>query len=102
MRFGTAGMKRWDDQIVVGLGELLWDCFPDSRRPGGAPANVAFHAQQLRQRGVICSRIGDDELGRELLAHLRACDLDTRYVQRDGNHPTGTHRSPLNFILRHP
>jgi fructokinase len=82
-------MKRWDDQIVVGLGELLWDCFPDSRRPGGAPANVAFHAQQLGQRGVICSRIGDDKLGRELLAHLRACDLDTRYVQRDGNHPTG-------------
>ena len=82
-------MKRWDDQIVVGLGELLWDCFPDSRRPGGAPANVAFHAQQLGQRGVICARIGDDELGRELLAYLDARGLDTRYVQRDGIRPTG-------------
>ncbi len=82
-------MKRWDEQIVVGLGEVLWDCFPDSRRPGGAPANVAFHAHQLGQRGVICSRIGDDELGRELLAYLDARDLDTRHVQRDCSRPTG-------------
>jgi fructokinase len=82
-------MKRWDNQIVVGLGELLWDCFPDSCRPGGAPANVAFHAQQLGQRGVICSRIGDDELGRELLAYLGARGLDTRHVQRDRSRPTG-------------
>ena len=30
--------------IIVGLGELLWDVFPDQRRPGGAPANFAFRS----------------------------------------------------------
>ena len=29
---------------VVGLGEVLWDVFPDGPRFGGAPANFACHA----------------------------------------------------------
>ena len=76
--------------VVVGLGELLWDCFEDSRHPGGAPANVAFQAGQLGCRGVVCSRVGKDELGDELVDFLAAQGLDTRYVQRDADHPTGT------------
>ncbi len=76
--------------IVVGLGELLWDCFPDGRRPGGATANVAFHAQQLGYAGVVCSRVGDDDPGRDLLGYLDEHGLDTRYIQRDADHPTGT------------
>ena len=77
------------ESIVVGLGEVLWDCFADSRRPGGAPANVAFHASQLGHRGVICSRVGEDELGDELLEYLTARGLETRHVQRDAARPTG-------------
>lgn len=76
--------------IVVGLGELLWDCFEDSRRPGGAPANVAFHAQQLGARGVVCSRVGRDALGDELAEYLQSHGLDVGWVQRDDVHPTGT------------
>ncbi len=74
--------------IVVGLGELLWDCFEDSRLPGGAPANVAFHAGQLGCRGVVCSRVGRDELGNELLEFLAGQGLDTALVQRDAVYPT--------------
>ncbi|MBN1589879.1 MAG: carbohydrate kinase [Pirellulales bacterium] len=76
--------------IVVGLGELLWDRFDDSRRPGGAPANVAFQAGQLGCQGVVCSRVGQDALGDELLAFLASQGLDTQWVQRDPDHPTGT------------
>lgn len=76
--------------IVVGLGELLWDCFDDSRRPGGAPANVAFQAGQLGCRGIVCSRVGKDALGDELTGFLAGCGLDTQYIQRDGERPTGT------------
>ena len=76
-------------RTVVGIGELLWDCFPDRRRPGGAPANVAFHAAQLGHRGLICSRIGDDELGRELTDELRARGLSTDLIQIDDRLPTG-------------
>lgn len=76
--------------VVVGLGEVLWDCFPDARRPGGAPANVAFHARQLGLRGVVCSRVGRDQAGDELLGYLHDHGLGSDHIQRDDNHPTGT------------
>lgn len=30
--------------VIVGIGEVLWDRFPDADRLGGALANFAFHA----------------------------------------------------------
>lgn len=75
--------------LVVGLGECLWDCFDDSRRPGGAPANFAFQANQLGLRGKMCSRVGDDDLGAEYLQFLADQQLDTAGIQRDAMHPTG-------------
>lgn len=77
------------NHTVVGLGEVLWDCFADTRRPGGAPSNVAYHAGQLGHRGVICSRVGDDELGRELIAYLQSRGMDTSFIQVDKQHETG-------------
>jgi fructokinase len=78
------------DATVVGIGELLWDCFGQERRPGGAPANVAFHAAQLGLQGLVVSRVGDDPLGRELVEHLRSRGLDTSRIQIDAEAPTGT------------
>lgn len=83
-------MSQSASPIVVGLGEILWDCFADSRRPGGAPANVAFHACQLGCRGIVCSRVGSDALGDELIAFLQSQGLQTDWVQRDPGHATGT------------
>ena len=77
-------------KIVLTLGELLWDRFPEGRRPGGAPANVAFHATQLGLRGEICSRVGDDPDGLALLEELAARGVSTRLVQRDSRLETGT------------
>ena len=74
--------------IVVGLGELLWDVFDDQRRPGGAPANVAYIAQQLGLRGTVCSRVGLDEWGQKLLEFLQQNHLDTEFVQQDLKYPT--------------
>jgi fructokinase len=78
-----------DSPIVVGMGELLWDCFSSSRRPGGAPANVAFHANQLGCRGTVLSRVGRDADGDELVAFLSAQGLQTQFIQRDETAPTG-------------
>lgn len=75
---------------IVGLGELLWDLFPAGRQLGGAPANFAYHSAALGNRGLIASRIGDDELGREALDQLSRLGLSTDYVQTDPTHPTGT------------
>ena len=83
-------MSRSEPPIIVGLGELLWDCFADARRPGGAPANVAFQAGQLGCQGIVVSRVGRDALGDELVAFLAGQGLDTAWIQRDAVHPTGT------------
>jgi fructokinase len=83
-------MNPTEAPVVVGLGELLWDIFADSRRPGGAPANVAFQAQQLGCRGVVCSRVGRDALGDELVEFLAGQGLATDAIQRDPAHSTGT------------
>ncbi|MCA9080637.1 MAG: carbohydrate kinase [Planctomycetaceae bacterium] len=74
---------------VIGLGELLWDVFPEGRKPGGAPANVAFQAQQLGCCGTVVTRVGNDADGDELVAYLREKGLDVSAVQRDAEYPTG-------------
>lgn len=75
---------------VAGAGELLWDIFGEDRKPGGAPANVAFHLNQLGMDGRILSRVGKDALGNEIVEFLQSMDLETSFIQRDPIHPTGT------------
>lgn len=74
----------------LGLGELLWDCFPDRRLPGGAPANVAFHAQQLGLSAATVTRVGCDEPGDDICRFLQEQGLSLDLVQRDPVHGTGT------------
>lgn len=47
----------------AGLGEVLFDVYPDEAKIGGAPANFAFHCRQLGLDSVIISSVGNDELG---------------------------------------
>jgi fructokinase len=77
-------------RTIVAIGEALWDVFPDGRRPGGAPCNVAFHAARLGDRGAIITRVGDDAAGAELSSFLRDRGVVTDHVQRDDNRLTGT------------
>ena len=78
---------------IVGIGELLWDVFPDGRKvAGGAPFNFAFHCRQLGHDAVIVSRVGDDELGRELRDEVKRLGMSDEYIQTDREHPTGTVR----------
>lgn len=74
---------------IIGLGELLWDIFPDGKVLGGAPANFAYHVHQLEQNGLPFSRIGADALGDEIMSFLESVRLCTGFIQRDNDHPTG-------------
>ena len=76
--------------VIIGLGEVLWDVFPEYKRAGGAPANVAFHARQLGNNGIPASRVGNDENGKELLSVLKSNHLDVSFIQMDDFAPTGT------------
>ncbi len=75
---------------LVGIGELLWDCFEDKRKPGGAPANVGFHVNQLGMHATIVSSLGADALGDELRGFMEEHGLDTTQIQSDQEHPTST------------
>ena len=45
---------------ITGIGEVLWDVFPEGKRFGGAPANFACHAQALGTNTHMVSCVGRD------------------------------------------
>lgn len=77
-------------KCIVGLGELLWDMLPDGPRLGGAVSNFAVMAARLGNRGVIATRIGTDQLGRDAMALLKKTPVETGFVQEDFSRVTGT------------
>ena len=76
------------NHIIVGLGEILWDCLPEGKKLGGAPANFAFHAGMLGADTVAISAIGRDALGDEILRELDGKGL--KYLLPRVEQETGT------------
>ncbi|HEK85433.1 MAG TPA: carbohydrate kinase [Candidatus Aminicenantes bacterium] len=89
-------MKSEQDKLVVGIGEVVWDIFPDGPHLGGAPANFVYYTQLLGLRSILITRVGEDELGKETLKQLSSHNMITDYIQVDKNHPTGTVRVELD------
>lgn len=80
---------------VIAIGEILWDIIGADKHLGGAPFNFAVHCHHLGARSVIVSRVGQDELGDEILARARELGVDTSLIQRDAEHSTGQVRVTL-------
>ena len=78
-------MKKY---TIVGIGELLFDVFPDRKALGGAPTNFAYHCQQLGHEAISVSAIGRDALGEEIKAELQARQLPA--ILQETDYPTGT------------
>jgi fructokinase len=71
--------------IIVGLGEVLLDVFPDGSRFGGAPANFACSAAGVGGHAVhvaMVSAVGNDKLGRQALRALADHAVDVRGVNQ--------------------
>ncbi|MBR6065778.1 MAG: carbohydrate kinase [Paludibacteraceae bacterium] len=79
---------------VVGIGEALFDCLPDGRKLGGAPANFAYHVSQFGLNGWAISAIGDDELGEEIVETFEKVGLD--HILPVVEQPTGTVKVTLD------
>lgn len=77
---------------VVGLGEILWDLLPSGPQLGGAPANFAYCSYLLGNRGIIASRVGNDQLGRDIREALGKTGVSDQFLQSDDLQPTGTVR----------
>lgn len=75
--------------VVALFGEVLADIFPDRSVLGGAPFNVARHLQAFGLSPLLITRVGDDQLGRELVATMTRLGMTTEGVQQDSSHPTG-------------
>lgn len=66
---------------VLIVGEVLWDEFPDARRLGGAPLNVAVHLHRSGHQPRLFSAVGADPLGDEAMAAIVARGLDTTLLR---------------------
>jgi fructokinase len=74
---------------VLCFGEVLFDVFPSYRKIGGAPLNVALRLATLGLDAQIISRVGNDALGKELLAFIQTSNISTDTIQIDESLATG-------------
>lgn len=81
--------------MILVIGEILFDQFPNYKRIGGAPFNFCFHLKQLGFPVRFISRVGADEDGRELIEHLKKRDFPVDDIQVDRRLRTGLVRVEL-------
>ena len=75
------------------FGEALFDCFKEEGGEncilGGAPFNICWHLQALGDKPTFVSRVGNDHLGKQILADAKSWGICTDHIQIDERHPTG-------------
>lgn len=74
--------------LVVGIGEVLWDILPEGKKLGGAPANFAYHVSQFGLDSIVVSAVGGDKLGKEIMENLT--DKQLNMFIEEVQYPTGT------------
>lgn len=76
------------NNLVVGMGEALWDVLPEGKKIGGAPANFAYHVKQFGLPSCVVSAVGDDALGKEIIENFESKGLNMLVDMVP--YPTGT------------
>ncbi len=76
--------------MVLVIGEILFDIFPEYRRLGGAPFNFAAHLKNLSVPVRFFSRVGNDDHGKEILEYVTSAGFGALDIQVDDDHDTGT------------
>ena len=76
------------NNLIIGMGEALWDVLPTGKKIGGAPANFAFHVSQFGLPSCVVSAIGDDTLGNEIIENFTSKGLN-QHIEKVP-YPTGT------------
>ena len=69
--------------MILVIGEIMFDVFPNYRRLGGAPFNFAYHLKNFGFDVRFISRIGRDGPGKEILDKLERFRFDLQDIQRD-------------------
>ena len=84
------------NEIIVGMGEALWDCLSEGKKIGGAPANFAYHVSQFGFNSRVVSAVGNDPLGDEILQVLAEKKVNAQIDRVD--YPTGTVQVTLDQV----
>lgn len=74
--------------MILAVGEILFDIFPEYKRLGGAPFNFAAHIKNFGYETHFISRVGDDKEGDEIKSYLTDIGFNAGYIQTD-EHSTG-------------
>lgn len=74
---------------IAGIGEILWDMFPDGRRLGGAPVNFAAHCHQMGCEAYPVSAVGPDRVGKRTRDRLAELKMSDDFIQESPDLPTG-------------
>lgn len=77
---------------VLGIGEILWDVFPDRELLGGAALNFCVNTLRLGDAAAIVTAVGNDARGRGALDAMRALGLPTNLIEVTDDLPTGAAR----------
>lgn len=76
------------ERFIVGIGDALWDCLPEGRKIGGAPANFAYYMMQFGYDSLAVSAVGNDDLGTEIKETFNRIGL--KHILEVSAYPTGT------------
>ena len=76
--------------MILVIGEVLVDIFPNYSRLGGAPFNFAYHLKHFGYPVRFISRIGVDDNGRRLRERIAKAGFNPDDIQIDDARPSGT------------
>jgi fructokinase len=82
--------------MILVIGEVLTDIFPEYTRIGGAPFNFCFHLRRMGFDARFASRLGEDAEGERIRRFMNEQGIADDLVQRDPRHPTGVVRIELD------
>ncbi len=74
---------------ITCFGEVLWDIFPKHKKIGGAPLNVALRLKSMGIDSSIITKIGNDDLGKDIMKYVEERGLPTNTFQVDKQYKTG-------------
>ncbi|EWH08623.1 carbohydrate kinase [Catenovulum agarivorans DS-2] len=85
-----------DEILITCFGEVLWDCFGQDKRLGGAPLNVCWRLKSLGLNSQLISSVGNDPLGGSILSLLKQHKLNTGLIQVNDDKATSEVLVELN------
>ena len=79
---------------IAGIGEVLWDVFPEGKRFGGAPVDFVCHAQALGTNAQIVSCVGQNQLGQKSYHSLETRQINTSSIAFSDQHSNRNSSGP--------